>query len=527
MKNKFWNIFLLVVMVIPVIVACGSDDDENHNNGSSNKTDVAVTGDVSKLGITYAHIEGYVNLNLITSTYSSPQLGIELSMNEEFTYPRQATSRALEGNKLTVVIDTLSGNTKYYYRTFVRINDLNYYGEKRSFTTKDFLNITFAGDASDLTSTTAKINCKVDASSIDRDNNLGIGVAYSISKTQLHPDSIRYIKIMNKHLDIIENNSYDVFISGLQTGMTYYYCSFTRAGSKYKFGEIKSFATKVDSDPPPADKDKTVKYILDIPMSPEDADDDAPLLKTIEYTESGYLLIEFYQPVSHTTVYFSEKTTLSDNIYTVNGSRMMGTIKEVSNNYLIINLTVSFSEERIYNYITADGETITVTKGAATTSDETLKKLARTWNVLGLILDLKGPDVKDFETWEATNGLLNLETTLLEEVLARDVSMTPEEQDELRKTVKSVTITKTKLFVINYTDAPDDVASWEWTDNTKTAIRITLKDSKMGSKFIENASLISFTFNGDRCNMKIATTFTDNANKQWDAIVTFQLQSPF
>ena len=92
--------------------------------------------------------------------------------------------------------------------------------------------------------------------------------------------------------------------------------------------------------------------------------------------------------------------------------------------------------------------------------------------------------------------------------------------------MKGVTITKTKLFALNYTDAPDDVASWDWTDGSKTGIRITLKDGKMGNKFIEDASMISFTFNGNRCNMKMATTFTDNANKKWDAIVTLQMQSP-
>ena len=162
------------------------------------------------------------------------------------------------GNKLTVVIDTLSAQTKYFYRTFVTVNDLYYYGEKRSFTTKDFSNITSTGEASNLTFTSAKIDCKADAGSIDRDNNYAIGVAYSLSKSQLHPDSILvYRKIVTCPIDSVKNKSYEITISRLQTGKTYYYCSFTRAGSKFKLGEIKSFSTKSLSASPLSTGDAT------------------------------------------------------------------------------------------------------------------------------------------------------------------------------------------------------------------------------------------------------------------------------
>lgn len=252
---------VLVALMSTALFSCSSNDDEKLDDGSSNTTDVAVTSNLSKLGITYAHIDGYVNLNLITSTYTSQQVGIELSMNEDFNNPRRAVSKELDGNKLTVVIDTLSAQTKYFYRTFVKVNDLNYYGEKRSFTTKDFSNITSTGSASDLTFTSATIKCNGDASSIDKENNYAIGVAYSTSKTRLHPDSAyigydpyygyysRGFNVVESPLDsIIKNKSFENTISRLLTGTTYYYCSFTRAGKKYKLGEIKSFATKALSD---------------------------------------------------------------------------------------------------------------------------------------------------------------------------------------------------------------------------------------------------------------------------------------
>ena len=266
-KDGLHYLFTVVTVTILsfVFFSCSSDNDEKLNDGSSNTTDVAVTSNVSKLGITYAYIDGYVNLHQVASTYQSLQnginVGIELAMNEDFDNAKQAKSKDLEGNKLTIVIDTLSPQTKYYYRTFVKVNDLNYYGEKRSFTTKDFTNITSTGEAFEITFTSAKIKCKGDASSIDKKNNIAIGIAYSTSKTRLHPDSAiigynpyygYYSKGFNEtecSMDsLIKNKSFEETISRLQTGTTYYYCSFTRVGKKYKLGDIKSFSTKSSSD---------------------------------------------------------------------------------------------------------------------------------------------------------------------------------------------------------------------------------------------------------------------------------------
>lgn len=285
----------------------------------------------------------------------------------------------------------------------------------------------------------------------------------------------------------------------------------------------------------PAYADQAARYTLEKPKAPANADVDAPQLKTIDITESGELLMEFYQSVSKTTVYVKEKAVISGNTYTMNGTKVKGIIKVVEqaaratrsgDTQLTVDVAVKFSALQTYTYTTEDGEIIHVTKGVPPSGDDAMAILARTWNVLGLILDLKGPDVKAFETWESTGGVFDLETTLLKAALEREVSLTDEEQDALKKKVKNVAFTKTKLFCISYTDNTEDVASWDWTDASKTAIRITLKDEKMGNKFIEDASLITFAFNGDRCNMKLVTNFTDSSNKNWDATVTLQLQSP-
>jgi hypothetical protein len=287
--------------------------------------------------------------------------------------------------------------------------------------------------------------------------------------------------------------------------------------------------------PKPVNAEQSVQFALDTPKSPENVDDDAPQLKTIDFTESGDVLIEFKHPVSQSVVYIKDKASFNGTTYTMNGSKVKGTVKvagqaaratRADNVELAVDIAVTFSTEKTYTYVTGEGETITVTKDAPPTGDQALDILARTWNVLGLILDLKGDDIKAFETWDAVGGVFDLETTVLKTALERDVNLSADEQKALKKKVKGVVITKTKLFALDYTDGTEDVASWNWADASKTGIRIMLKDDKMGNKFIQDATMISFAFNGDRCNMKLATTFTDNSNKKWNAVVTLQLQSP-
>ena len=243
----------LLALMTFCFFSCSSDDEDEQHNGSHNTTDVAVTGNVTNLGVSYAYICGYVNLHLITTSYSSQQIGIELSESEDFYYSQETRTRELEGNKLTVMVENLNAHTKYYYRTFVKVNDLKYYGEKRSFKTKDFTNITSTGNVVYLSSSSATIKCKVDTSSIDHNNKYVIGVAYSGTKSKLQTDSV-YVGgwtgfyTQSIRLNDIEKDTYFITISGLQANATYYYCSYTYAGGKYKLGDIKSFTTTEKDD---------------------------------------------------------------------------------------------------------------------------------------------------------------------------------------------------------------------------------------------------------------------------------------
>lgn len=287
--------------------------------------------------------------------------------------------------------------------------------------------------------------------------------------------------------------------------------------------------------PTPENANDAVQFVFSTPKASESTAEDAPQIKAIDITESSDIMIELRHPVSGTTVYVKEKATINGNTYTVNGTKVKGTVKVVENGSritrsgsaeLIVNLDVVYTSTEVYQFKTDDGSTITVIKETPMTGDAAMDRLARTWNVLGIILDLKSSDVKAYKKWEATNGIIDLEKTLLKEALDQGVNLNADEQAELKKKVKSVTITKTRLFSIDYVDGSEDAATWNWADSNKSKVTIQLKDGKMGNKFIQDATDVSFDFKDDRCNMKMVTTFDDNSNKKWDVTLTIQLQSP-
>ena len=238
-----------LLLVVGAMMSC-SGDDNKIDDESGNTSDVAVTGLPSEIGSTYVCLNGYVNLNLLPAGGSSPSIGIELYVDKEQTesesdkdyYWDYETTQDIVGNKLTISFDGLAGKETYKYRTFVKSGSLSYYGEYRTFTTKDFVNITSTGDASDITFTSASISATANVESVNSKEDIGIGIAYSTSKSMLHPDSLFNKK--EGYLDSLEDKSYKVSLSRLLAGTEYYYCSYTRAGSSYKLGTIKSFKTK-------------------------------------------------------------------------------------------------------------------------------------------------------------------------------------------------------------------------------------------------------------------------------------------
>lgn len=229
---------VIFVMFTICFFSC-SKETNNYDNSSNNNNDVAVTSNVSKLGFSYAIINGFVNLDQITSTYSNLIIGIEVSLEEDFKTILTKEAKELEEKKISLIFYNLNANTKYYYRTFVKVNNLNYKGEKHSFTTFDLPEISPIFNIKEVSCSSAIIDFDDgDFNQIDKNENFSLGFVYSTSKNSLYQKNG-----YESHFYNIKDEVKIVEIKQLLSDKTYYICPYICVGNSYKYGEIKSFQT--------------------------------------------------------------------------------------------------------------------------------------------------------------------------------------------------------------------------------------------------------------------------------------------
>ena len=232
-----------VAIIMALFLSCSKSEDD----GSSNTTDIAVTGNVEKVGMSYAIVNGYVNLNLLNSEKNTV-IGIEYSTHEDGGGRKQSTT-SITGNKITVKLkDMIWPDTTFYYRTFVTTDKLTYYGKTKSFSTSKGFCIAQTGEVTNITSNSATISGTAKISSISQDEFLGLGIAYSKKKEELtdHISSLGNTMMYSEsgYAFIGYNGIFSVNLEGLSPGTRYYYSSFNRLGVKFYFSEIKEFTTK-------------------------------------------------------------------------------------------------------------------------------------------------------------------------------------------------------------------------------------------------------------------------------------------
>ena len=292
--------------------------------------------------------------------------------------------------------------------------------------------------------------------------------------------------------------------------------------------EVKVYTPNLST---PANATGAVQYTLATALP--GSSDDAPRLKTIDITESSELLLELNEPATGKAVFVKEKATISGNTYTVNTTNVQGTVKVKgtqarstradASTELEINLTISFAGAEAVTYVTEEGQAVAATVNTPVSTDEALNNLARTWKIIGAIVDLKGDDIKAYEEFDSRNGMFYLED-VLKEAIDQGVSLTEREQQDFKKVIKSITVTKTGIFTIDYADGTEDAAQWSWTNAEKNQFSIKLKDADMGNKFVADDSRGSVAYNQKRCNLKLQTTVTDNKNKKWTVALTLKLE---
>ena len=246
-------VFLSILMVF-TLASCGDDDDETEETQQFSQNDIAVTGTATEIGMTYATVSGYVNIDRIPYGSTLNDIGIVVSTNEKFPSEETLTIsvRGIEGNKFTVNLQKLDFGTTYYYKTYVKCGNLYFYGKTQSLVTKELTAQITASSAREVTFTSAAITLGVNNASLPAAESVYVGLAYSEDKQLLKLDSLFAAdNIQGVHfaysIDIpcssLKDNTLAISLNELKPGHTYYYCAYLIAGKKVVSSEIRNFST--------------------------------------------------------------------------------------------------------------------------------------------------------------------------------------------------------------------------------------------------------------------------------------------
>ena len=273
---------------------------------------------------------------------------------------------------------------------------------------------------------------------------------------------------------------------------------------------------------PPKYETEAVVYTI-----PETADiqtsvPGAPAMTAVNITESGQAVFELdggsiykvYNIVSIT----NDTYTLADNRGTIRKVVAAAPTRSSSPVQLIINVTIELENGQSCNYNTGeDGVGAQANTPPAGTDIETL--LCRTWNILSVAVEYQ-EDGKQGVFREFDNGNLNEVASYANE---QGAGLTPDELAELDRNISTVVIERSGLLLINYTNRATDAAQWSWVNSEQTQLKIKLKDSAMGNKFLSDKTAIDVAFKDTRCVLKLKNRITGTPT--YNMALTLRLQA--
>ena len=134
----------------------------------------------------------------------------------------------------TADITGLEPSTTYYYRSFIRQNNVDIYGETKSFTTKGVYSLLETRNATNVEIRSAVLNAKLDLSDV-KYRSISYGFYLGTSTTAL-----------NTHLSggDITGNAFSALVTGLDPENQYWYKAYVTLDGQTLYGAVKSFTTE-------------------------------------------------------------------------------------------------------------------------------------------------------------------------------------------------------------------------------------------------------------------------------------------
>ena len=202
------------------------------------KSDLApsVTVGVEHISAVSAILYGKANLE--STTASDLIVGFQYSTSAGILPSNSTTIEAMDADasyNYSAAITGLEPATKYYFRSFVRQDGQDTYGETKEFTTKDIASLLETKDASKVEAAKATLNAKLDLSDVLY-KSLTYGFLWGISESALNTDY---------KCTEISDDAISASLTNLSHKTQYWYKAYLKLDDQTFYGEIKAFTTDV------------------------------------------------------------------------------------------------------------------------------------------------------------------------------------------------------------------------------------------------------------------------------------------
>ena len=194
----------------------------------------SVTVGADHISAISALLQGKANLG--NSTSSDLKVGFQYSKSAGILPSNSTTIEATDADanyNYTASITALEPATKYYFRSFVRQNGQDTYGETKEFTTKELASLIETKDASGVEATKASLNAKLDLADV-KYSSISYGFYWGASESS-----------QNNGLSggEIKDNAYSAPLTGLSHKTQYWYKAYVKLDEQTFYGEVKTFTT--------------------------------------------------------------------------------------------------------------------------------------------------------------------------------------------------------------------------------------------------------------------------------------------
>ena len=196
----------------------------------------SVTVEAKNVSAVSAVLAGKANLG--STVASDLKVGFQYSKSAGILPSNSTTVEATDADanyNYSTGITGLEPDTKYYFRSFVRQNGQDTYGETKEFTTKDVASMLETKDASGVEATKATMNAKLDLADVLY-KSLSYGFLWGTSESALNTD----FKCTE-----ISDNAISAALTNLSHKTQYWYKAYVKLDGQTFYGEVKTFTTDV------------------------------------------------------------------------------------------------------------------------------------------------------------------------------------------------------------------------------------------------------------------------------------------